>query len=195
MKRITLLKVVVFCLGIVAGAALTSMRANADERDQMTVFTFSGPVEIPGQILDAGTYVFKVLDAESDRHIVQVYNEDQSHLYGTFLTVPDYHLQPSGKTIINFEERAAGDPEAAKSWFYPGENYGHDFVYPKAKAAALARANNQPVPSMPDELAGKTTTPAKSTNESSVTALKKTPLNAQKPARVNTFETPRSVIY
>src|SRR5271154_5836178 len=85
MKRITLLKVVVFCLGIVAGA-LTSMRANADERDQMTVYTFSGPVELPGQILDAGTYVFKVLDAESDRHIVQVYNEDQSHLYGTFLT-------------------------------------------------------------------------------------------------------------
>jgi hypothetical protein len=157
------------------------VRANADERDQKTIFTFSGPVEIPGQVLDGGTYVFKLADSASDRSIVQVFSEDETHLYGTFLTVPDYHQQPSGKTIINFEERAAGDPEAVKAWFYPGDNYGHDFVYPRAKAAALAKANNQPVASMPDELAGKTTKPAKSMNESSVAAMKKTPLKAQKP--------------
>jgi hypothetical protein len=132
-------------------------------------------------VLDAGTYVFRVADSASDRNIVQVFSEDETHLYGTFLTVPDYHLQPSGKTIINFEERAAGDPEAVKSLFYPGDNYGHDFVYPRAKAAALAKANNQPVASMPDELAGKTTKPVKSMNESSVAALKKTALKAQKP--------------
>src|SRR5277367_185377 len=177
----TILKAVVFSLGIVAGVALVAVRAHAGEWDKRTVFTFSNPVEIPGQVLDAGIYVFKVADSASDRNIVQVFSEDENHLYGTFLTVPDYRLRPSGKTIINFEERAAGDPEAVKAWFYPGDNYGHDFVYPRAKAAALAKANNQPVPSMPDELAGKTTTPAKSTNESSVTALKKTPLNAQKP--------------
>jgi hypothetical protein len=180
MKRI-ILKAVVFCLGIVAGVALVAVRAHADEWDKKTVFTFSEPVEIPGQVLDAGTYVFKVADSASDRNIVQVFSEDENHLYGTFLTVPDYHQPPSGKTIINFEERATGDPEAVKAWFYPGDNYGHDFVYPRAKAAALAKANNQPVASMPDELAGKTTKPVKSMNESSVTALKKTPVNAQKP--------------
>ena len=156
-------------------------RALADDWDERTIFTFSNPVEIPGQVLDAGTYVFKVVDSASDRNVVQVFSEDDNHLYGTFLTVPDYHQRPSGKTIINFEERAAGDPEAVKAWFYPGDNYGHDFVYPRAKAAALAKANNQPVASMPDELAGKTTKPAKSMNESSVAAMKKTPLKAQKP--------------
>jgi hypothetical protein len=156
-------------------------RALADDWDERTIFTFSNPVEIPGQVLDAGTYVFKVVDSASDRNVVQVFSEDENHLYGTFLTVPDYHQRPSGKTIINFEERAAGDPEAVKTWFYPGDNYGHDFVYPRAKAAALAKANNQPVASMPDELAGKTTKPAKSMNDSSVAALKKTPLKAQKP--------------
>jgi hypothetical protein len=156
-------------------------RALADDWDERTIFTFSNPVEIPGQVLDAGTYVFKVVDSASDRNVVQVFSEDENHLYGTFLTVPDYHQRPSGKTIINFEERAAGDPEAVKAWFYPGDNYGHDFVYPRAKAAALAKANNQPVASMPDELAGKTTKPAKSMNDSSVAALKKTPLKAQKP--------------
>lgn len=181
MKRTTFLKTVVFCLGIVAGAALMSVRAHADAWDQKTVFTFSEPIAIPGQVLDAGTYVFKVADAGSDRNVVQVFSEDEAHLYGTFLTVPDYHLQPSGTTIINFDERAAGDPEAVRAWFYPGDNYGHDFVYPKAKAAALAKANNQSVASMPDELAGKTTKPAKSMKESSVAALKKTPLKAQTP--------------
>ena len=180
MKR-TYMKGIVFGLGIVAGMSLMALRANAGEWDQKTVVTFSGPVEIPGQVLDAGTYVFKVVDSAADRNIVQVFSEDENHLYGTFLTVPDYRVQPSGKTIINFEERAAGDPEAVKAWFYPGDNYGHDFVYPRAKAAALAKANNQPVASMPDELAGKTTQPAKSMNEPSVTAMKKTPLNAQKP--------------
>jgi hypothetical protein len=177
----TYLKAIVFGLGILAGAALMAVRANADEWNQKIVFTFSGPVEIPGQVLDGGTYVFKLLDSESDRDIVQVFNEDETHLYGTFLTVPDYHQQRSDKTIINFEERAAGDPEAVKAWFYPADNYGHDFVYPKAKAAALAKANNQPVASMPDELAGKTTKPVKSMSESSATALKNTPVNAQKP--------------
>src|SRR5277367_3696133 len=121
--------------------------AQADERDQKTVFTFSAPVEIPGQVLDAGTYVFKLADSGSDRNIVQVFNKNENHLYGTFLTVPDYRLKPTGKTIISFDERPAGDPEAVKAWFYPGENYGHYFVYPKARAVALAKVNNQPVAS------------------------------------------------
>jgi hypothetical protein len=177
----TYIKGIVLCLGIVAGAALMAVRANAGDWDEKTVFTFSGPVEIPGQVLDGGTYVFKVADSSADRNVVQVFSEDENHLYGTFLTVPDHHQQPSGKTIINFEERAAGDPEAVKAWFYPGDNYGHDFVYPRAKAVALAKANNQPVASMPDELAGKTTGPVKSMSDSSVTSLKKTPLKVQRP--------------
>src|ERR1700733_8354118 len=177
----TNMKGIVLCLGIVAGARLTTTGEDAGVREENAVFTCRGPVEIPGQVLDGGTYVFKVADSSADRNVVQVFSEDENHLYGTFLTVPDYHQQPSGKTIINFEERAAGDPEAVRAWFYPGDNYGHDFVYPRAKAAALAKANNQPVASMPDELAGKTTKPAKSMNESSVAAMKKTPLKAQKP--------------
>jgi hypothetical protein len=127
--------------------------ARADEWNQKTIFTFSGPVEIPGQILSAGTYVFKLADSESDRNIVQVFNKNENHLYGTFLTIPDYRLKPAAKTIITFDERPSGSPEAVRAWFYPGENYGHDFVYPKTKAAALATANNQPVASMPDEQA------------------------------------------
>ncbi|MGD1092050.1 MAG: hypothetical protein ABSB35_08665 [Bryobacteraceae bacterium] len=155
--------------------------ARADEWNQKTIFTFSGPVEIPGQVLSAGTYVFKLAGSESDRNIVQVFDKNENHVYGTFLTIPDYRLKPAGKPIITFDERPSGSPEAVRAWFYPGENYGHDFVYPKTKAAALATANNQPVASMPDEQAVNTTKPAKTMQEPHVVAMKQTPIKAQKP--------------
>ena len=129
-------------------------RATADEWNQKTTFTFSGPVEIPGQALPAGTYVFKLVDSQSDRDIVQVFSKDEKHLYGTFLAIPDQHLRPTGKTIIMFDETPAGSPEVVRAWFYPGETFGHQFVYPKQKAAALATANNTPVPSMPAASSG-----------------------------------------
>jgi|HubBroStandDraft_1064217.scaffolds.fasta_scaffold52518_2 hypothetical protein len=165
-------------LGLLGGMV---QRAAADDFDQKTVFTFSGPVEIPGQVLSAGTYVFKLADASSDRNTVQVFNKNETHLYGTFLAIPDYRIKPAGKTIITFEERPAGSPEAVKAWFYPGDNYGHDFVYPKPKATALAKANNTPVPSMPAELAANTIKPAATVKAPHIVAMSQAPLKAQKP--------------
>ncbi|MGI9071033.1 MAG: hypothetical protein ACR2JB_06850 [Bryobacteraceae bacterium] len=54
---------------------------------QVAIVTFSSPVEIPGQVLEAGTYVFKLAHSESDRDLVQVFNKDETHLYGTFLAI------------------------------------------------------------------------------------------------------------
>jgi len=171
---------VMLVLGLaILGAVLP--RAVADEWDQKTVFTFSGPVAIPGQVLPAGTYVFKLADSPSDRNIVQVFSKDERHLFGTFLAIPDYRLQPAGRTIITFEERPAGSPEAVKAWFYPGENYGHDFVYPKPKALELAKVNNTPVPSMPAELAPNTLQPATTMQEPNVLELSNSELKAQTP--------------
>jgi hypothetical protein len=155
--------------------------ARADAWNQRTIFTFSGPVEIPGQVLPAGTYVFQLADTASDRDIVQVFNKDQTHLYGTFLTIPDERLKPAEKPVIMFAERPANAPEAVKAWFYPGDTYGHEFVYPKSEAAKLAKANKQAVPSMPDELGAQTTKPAKTMKESSVTALKNAHITAEQP--------------
>ena len=153
--------------------------AKADEWNQKTVFTFSGPVEIPGQVLPAGTYVFKLANSQSNRNIVQVFNKGENHLVGTFLAIPDYRLRPSSKPIISFDERPAGSPEAVKAWFYPGKNYGHEFVYPKTKALALAQANNTPVPSMPVELEPSTTQPTVTVDGPEVVAMNAAPLKAQ----------------
>jgi len=121
------------CVGLLA--AMTP-RARADAWDQKTIFTFSAPVELPGQVLQPGTYVFKIAESQVNRNTVEVFNKDQQHLYGMFNTIPDYHLRPASRAIITFEERAAGAPPAVKTWFYPGDNYGHEFVYKKAEMVA-----------------------------------------------------------
>jgi hypothetical protein len=132
------------------GAALTA-NAFADESNKKTTITFSGPVEIPGVhlkgwgVLPAGTYVFKVMDSQSDRHIVQIFNQDETIVYATILAIPNYRLKATDKTVITFRERPAGEPEALRAWFYPGDNYGQEFVYGKEKAIALAKTENTPV--------------------------------------------------
>jgi LPXTG-motif cell wall-anchored protein len=148
---------------IVAFAAVGALvvmltpRARADEWDQKTVFTFSGPVEIPGRVLSPGTYVFKLMDSMADRNVVQVFNKNETHCYGNFLAIPDYRMTPTSKPVITFEERAEDSPQAVKSWFYPGENYGHEFVYRKAQQ--LAAANPQPAGMAENTAATSVTTP------------------------------------
>jgi hypothetical protein len=153
--------------------------ANASESDKKTIFTFSQPVELPGVALPAGTYVFKVLDSLTDRNIVQVFNKDETKLIGTFVAIPDYTPQPSDKTIVKFSETSAGGPKAIKEWFYPGENVGWEFVYPKKRAVELAKASHQAVPSMPDNMTSNITQQAKNSSDSSVIALKQTPIKAE----------------
>src|SRR5438309_1400933 len=139
-------------------SALFAPSAKADEWNRKTTITFSGPVEIPGVhlkgwgVLPAGTYVFKILDSLSDRHIVQIFNQDETTIYATILAIPNYRLKATDKTVITFRERAAGEPEALRAWFYPGKNWGEEFVYPKAKAIALAKATNTPVLFTPVEI-------------------------------------------
>ena len=156
--------------------------ANSSVSDKLTIFTFSQPVELPGVTLPAGTYAFKVLDSLADRSIVQVFDKDQRKLYATVLAIPDYTPQPSNKTIIKFSETTPGAPKAVKEWFYPGESMGWEFVYPKKRATELAKASNQSVPSMPNNLTSNITQPAQSSSDSSVTALKNAPIKAEKPS-------------
>jgi len=140
----------VVCFAALIGTALVPS-AKADEWNNKTVMTFSGPVEIPGVhltgwgVLPAGTYVFKLLDSQSDRHIVQIFSQDEKTVYATILAIPNYRLKATRKTVITFSERPAGEPEALRAWFYPGKNWGDEFVYPKARAVEIAKLTNTPV--------------------------------------------------
>lgn len=172
----------IFCLALVALAF--PPRTNADEWNKKTTVTFSAPVEIPGvgaQVLPAGRYVFKLLDSQSDRHIVQIFNVRGDHVYATILAIPNYRLKATNKTVMTFRERASGDPEAIRAWFYPGNNWGQEFVYPKKRAIELAKITNLPVLAMPTELATNLTLPVTKADEPPVIALKEAPIEAVKP--------------
>jgi hypothetical protein len=122
--------------------------AHADEWDKTTKITFSEPVQVPGKVLPAGTYIFKLLDSQSNRHIVQIFSEDHTQLITTILAIPNQRLEPAGKTILRYDERPADQPIALAAWFYPGDNFGQEFVYPKKEAQQLSRLNNREVPSL-----------------------------------------------
>jgi LPXTG-motif cell wall-anchored protein len=46
-----------------------------------------------------------------------------------------------------------------KAWFYPGDNFGQEFVYPRQRAIELAAAEKEPVPALAVETTELTTAP------------------------------------
>jgi len=136
-------------IGFVAASS-----ARADEWDKKTVLTFSQAVEIPDHVLPAGTYMFKLADTTGDRHIVQIFNADGTQIIATVMAISDYRLTSTDQTVIKFDEVPAGSPEAIRAWFYPGNNVGQEFVYPKSRAAQLAKASKAVVPALAVDVAG-----------------------------------------
>jgi LPXTG-motif cell wall-anchored protein len=129
-------------------AFLSAATVRADEWDKKSVLTFSQPFEVPGAMLPAGTYTFKIADMMSDRHIVQIFNADGSRLLATLMTIPDYRLKTTTDNVVKFNEAPRGTPQAIRAWFYPGNSVGQEFVYQKVRAAELARAAKAAVPAI-----------------------------------------------
>jgi hypothetical protein len=120
------------------------MLGYADEFDQATVMTFSGPVRIPGKkVLPGGTYLFKLIDSAANQDFVQIFNAEGTRLYATVLTVPTDRMEPTGKTEVTLAEPGEGRPEALLTWFYPGCLTGHEFVYSRHEGEELARDKRQ----------------------------------------------------
>ncbi len=132
------------CLTLVSAILVES--AKADQWNKETIVTFDQPVKVPGQVLPAGTYVFQVLNTRSNDRIVQIFNEDTTHLYTTILAIPDYRPEPAEKAVFTLEQRDGNSTLAVKEWFYPGRQYGLEFVYPDAAKIQLARVEPQPSP-------------------------------------------------
>lgn len=122
---------VVWCTALILlllGAAFAP-GARADQWDKKTIVTFSEDVQIPGQVLPAGTYVFRLADTISDRHIVQIWNGDEDQLVAMLMTIPNTRFETPEKSIFEFEERPSDSPQAIKVWYYPGNSTGEEFVY------------------------------------------------------------------
>jgi hypothetical protein len=106
--------------------------ANAEQWNKETIVTFNSAVAVPGKILPPGTYVFKLAGSQSDRQLVQILTQDQRQVLASIQAIPDYRLAPAEKPVIALKESPAGRPEVLESWFYPGDKYGVQFVYPSS---------------------------------------------------------------
>lgn len=117
-----------------------------DDWNLKTIFTVSHTFAVPGKVLEPNTkYVMRLLDLGSTRNVVQIFNEDQSELYTTFMGVSDYRLEPADTTIFEFIEVDAGYPKPIRSWFYPGRLNGLEFIYPKDQAMDIVAHSRQGV--------------------------------------------------
>jgi hypothetical protein len=135
-------------IGLASGVVV--FRAQADQWDKRTILTVDQPIQVKDTYLPAGTYVLKLLNSNSDRHIVQIFNGDQSHIIDTVLAIPNYRLEPTGKSQFLFWETPPGSAKALRAWFYPGDNYGQEFTYPKhlRQVETASAAVSTPTPPM-----------------------------------------------
>jgi hypothetical protein len=136
-------------LGCIALLGALTPASYGDTWDKKTTVTFRESVEVPGAVLEPGTYVMRLLDSPSNRHIVQFWNEDQNHLYSMAFAIPAERLDPPDRTIFTFYEMPSGQPDALKTWFYPGDRHGQEFTYPRERAVQISQVTGKQVPSEP----------------------------------------------
>ncbi|MGA2182643.1 MAG: LPXTG cell wall anchor domain-containing protein [Bryobacteraceae bacterium] len=139
--------------GLIGVALLPSLQA--DTWNKKTNLTVNEPLQVPScctpghtVTLQPGEYVMVLVDSLSDRHIVRIFDKDQQTVITTILAIPNYRLQPTGKTVFGYWEVPAGQPRALRAWFYPGDNFGQEFAYPKQTAAQIAAFVKTPVPAI-----------------------------------------------
>jgi hypothetical protein len=140
---------VVFALSLLGTMLVPSVQAQSNDYLKRTIVTFSEPIEIPGQILPAGTYSIELVDSQSYRHIVRFFNADRTHVVATVLAIPNLRLVTTDKPVMTFAERPINSPEALKAWFYSGDSFGQEFVYPKQRAVELVQVVKEPVLAIP----------------------------------------------
>ena len=163
-------------------AGLAPQQANADAWNKKTIMTINEPLQVPKMVLQPGTYVLKLLDSQADRHIVQIFDEKEKHLITTILAIPNERLRVRGKTEFGFWETPAGQPRALRAWFYPGDNFGHEFAYDRTAATQLATLNKETIPTTEATSEKELTTAKVETSKSEVTESATTPAQPE-PAR------------
>ena len=157
---------------ILAGAltlGLLPFSVQADDHDKKTVITVDEPIQVADTYLEPGTYVFKLIESSSDRHTVEIYNKNESHLIKLMFAVPNYRLRPpsTNHSQFTFWETPPGTAKAVRAWFYPGDNYGHEFPYPSdlkqlstATTTTAAAPAPQPLATVTESEKSEAVTPA-----------------------------------
>lgn len=136
-------KVILLVAWAVSCFLFFEVAAHADETNEATKLTFSQSVQVPGRVLPAGTYLFRLADS-GDRHLVQIINADRTEFYGMVMAIPTNRRDATDKTVVTVADQPDG-PKALLKWFYPGSLTGEEFLYPKQQEQQLAREQHQDI--------------------------------------------------
>ena len=147
----------------IAFSAVAAVACPAKAADKITYAYFQRPVEVPGgKVLPQGEYAFKMMDETSTAKVIQIllalpggtigapspYNGNKPMtVAATLVAVSDYKGRRARATVTFWPARE-GAPTALRGLSFPLDEEGLVFVYPRARAAELAKAANQAVPSM-----------------------------------------------
>ena len=105
--------------------------SNADDWSRRSTAIFNHPVQIPGKVLPAGIYVFKLADISGERNVVQVWNAEETEIIATVMGLPEYLDTAPPTNLFIFEKQEKGGPPLLKSWFQALNRNGERFIYPK----------------------------------------------------------------
>ncbi len=133
----------------VLGAAvllLAASGARAQYEQTKSTLAIADRVEVPGAVLEPGTYLVRVADVQSNRNVVLFESPDGSKTYATAIATPHRGAKALTQSEFTFYTTAPGEPRVLRSWFAPNDPNGQDFYYPAERAAELRSRTHEEVP-------------------------------------------------
>jgi hypothetical protein len=129
---------------ILAFGLFFELAAHASVENEQTTITINAPVQVPGKVLPAGTYIFERAD-DNNPNIVRIFNADRTVVETTLQTVPADRIEPAEQTIVTLAKATSDNPDYLVKWFYPGNTTGHEFIYTRQQEQQIASAPQQTV--------------------------------------------------
>ena len=123
-------------LSFVGSAFVPELKA--DDWDKKTRITIDQAIDVQGTVLPAGSYVMKLLGSP-DQRTVEIFNAAEDHILVTVLASPVSRFNPTDRSEFRFYDGAAGQPQALRAWFYPGDESGFGFRSVQGRLGESAR--------------------------------------------------------
>ena len=119
--------------GVVAAIFMSASPTSAQTLDERVYFTFTSPVAVPGAVLPAGDYVFRLADPNSGRKAIQVLSADMKKVHAMFFANEMLRAQEARTHEVALGEAPAGSPRPVDGLWAPGSAYGRGFIYGSSK--------------------------------------------------------------
>jgi hypothetical protein len=125
--------------------------AQSGQTNERTPFIIDQAVEVPGAVLQPGSYVIRRKNPPPPgnslpaSNILEILNAAETQVYATITSVPEYEPPPAGRPAFTFYQSKPGLPRVIRAWWPAPHPYSYQeqFAYPRAQAAELLRTGQR----------------------------------------------------